>query len=60
MMYMCVVLKIALVLVKNVCFDVKEGISELGFLVAPKHTAIVLLAVISGMYFVFFRAILAA
>ena len=28
--------KIALVLVKNVCFDVKKGISELGVLGNPK------------------------
>ena len=31
-------LKIALLLVKNVCFDVKKGLRELGRQVAAKHT----------------------
>ena len=33
----CVImLKMALLLVKNVCFDVKKGISDLGVLGSPK------------------------
>ena len=35
-------LKIALVLVKNVCFDVKKSISRLLRWVAQKHTALVI------------------
>ena len=38
-------LKIALVLVKNVFFGLKKGISELMHWVAPKHTAIELLEI---------------
>ena len=37
-----IMLKIALVLVKNVCFDVKKGISRLLRWVAQKHTALVI------------------
>ena len=33
-------LKIALLLVKNVCFGVKKGISELRCKAAPKHAAV--------------------
>ena len=32
-------LKIALLLMKNVCFGLKKGISEFLHQVAPKHTA---------------------
>ena len=32
-------LKIALLLMKNVCFGLKKGISEFFHQVAPKHTA---------------------
>ena len=35
-----IMLKIALVLVKNVFFDVKKGMTELMSYVAPKHTAV--------------------
>ena len=34
-----IMFKIALVLVKNVCFDVKKGISGLSRWIAAKHTA---------------------